>query len=315
MLQRSQQIYKTSPQGRAFIEGFEECVLYVYDDKVPKRRIDGKVQYPEWRPGMLIHGTLTIGFGHTDDAAYKLPFKLHAVPSGFRISEAQAHEILSVDLSDSEAEVNELVKVPITQGIFDALNSFNFNCGKGNTGKITARLNRGDEKGARAALMNYTRSKGEYMRGLASRRRGEQMLWDSEIVAVPVDVAHHAAEVDQAPASIAELRSDSWQLTTAHLTKLASSATGIGAVGSIFVDAVNQAKGVTDAINTVLDDRVLLMAAGAALVVLLGVGIFEGIRWAGWLNGTWTPRRIAARTGGGGGNGGGGADLSLAATA
>jgi hypothetical protein len=42
---------------------------------------------------------------------------------GLRITEAQACEILGVDLDECEETVNRLVKVPILQGQFDALTS------------------------------------------------------------------------------------------------------------------------------------------------------------------------------------------------
>jgi hypothetical protein len=59
-----------SPAGRTCIERWEEDVLYVYDDKMPKRHIDGELPYPEWDGGP-VRGTLTIGLGHTNAAARK----------------------------------------------------------------------------------------------------------------------------------------------------------------------------------------------------------------------------------------------------
>jgi len=185
---------RISAHGLALAKGFESFVPYVYDDKVAPIR--GK--YREWRRGDPIRGTLTIGYGHTDAAKFDLGFKLADVPAGFRITEAEACEILDVDLDECEQAVNDLVKVPLRQGEFDSVVDLTFNFGTGNLRKSTllARLNRGDKKGARAAFDLYVKSKGEFMRGLQRRRDAEQLLWDEEIPVVPTEPVHHPAEVD-----------------------------------------------------------------------------------------------------------------------
>lgn len=179
---------KISSTGRAFIEGFESLVLYPYDDKVPPIR----GVYPEWKGGTLI-GTATIGFGHTDEAKYPLK-----VVPGLKITAQQADEILDVDLDDCEKAVNDQDKVPLTQGQFDALTSFTFNCGAGALAKLIAHgLNRSDYGATRAALDLYVYSAGEYMYGLQRRRDGEQALWDSVPVLIPAEPTHYGAEVDE----------------------------------------------------------------------------------------------------------------------
>ena len=59
---------KIGPGGLDLIKSFEELILYVYDDLVPKKKINGKLQNPEW-DGSKPKGTLTIGYGHTNAAA------------------------------------------------------------------------------------------------------------------------------------------------------------------------------------------------------------------------------------------------------
>lgn len=155
------------PHGLSLIKSFESFVGFVYDDF-------GPLPYREWRGGRA-RGTLTIGYGHTDAA--RDPLK---ISQGLRVTEPEALKILHNDLSESVEQVNRLVKVPVTQGQFDALVSFTFNCGAGNTKLLTARLNRGDYAGARAAFGNFVRSKGQVMRGLVRRRHAEQILWDQD---------------------------------------------------------------------------------------------------------------------------------------
>ena len=72
-------------------------------------------------------GILTIGYGHTNSD----------VREGQTITEAQVIELLRKDLGTAENAVRKAVKVPLTQGQFDALVSFTFNCGAGTLQKST----------------------------------------------------------------------------------------------------------------------------------------------------------------------------------
>ncbi|MFG1395875.1 lysozyme [Roseixanthobacter pseudopolyaromaticivorans] len=168
-----------SLEGLNFIKGYESFVAYPYDDHRPA--VKGK--YPEWKGGPLLKGgTATVGYGHTDSAKYPLK-----VVPGIRLTEAEASKILDVDLDECEEAVNRLVKVKITQGQFDALVSFTFNCGEANLKKLIAPLNKGDYAGTRAKFDLYIRSEGEVMNGLIRRRDGEQALWDARPKALPQD--------------------------------------------------------------------------------------------------------------------------------
>lgn len=151
--------------GLKLIKSFESFVGFVYDDF-------GPLPYREWKGGHA-RGTLTIGYGHTNAA--RNPLK---ISEGLRVTEAQAVEILHDDLGECVEAVNKMVKVPLTQGQFDALVSFTFNCGAGNTRRLVAPLSRGDYEGTRANFSRYIRSKGQVMRGLERRRHAEQLLWD-----------------------------------------------------------------------------------------------------------------------------------------
>jgi lysozyme len=175
-------------KGLDLIKSFEGFVPYVYDDLMPPVR----GRYREWEGGP-VKGTLTIGYGHTDAARHPLK-----IAQGLRVSESKALEILDVDLDECEDAVNALVTVPLTQGQFDALVSFAFNCGTGNLNKLIVPLNRGDYDACRRKFDQFVRSKGDILRGLQRRRAAEQALWDDryEDVAPPHEPVVHPAQVD-----------------------------------------------------------------------------------------------------------------------
>lgn len=158
--------------GVALIKSFEALVLYVYDDLVPKKKINGKVQNPEW-DGSKPKGTLTIGYGHTNAAADPTKIK-----QGLRITAQQADTILDNDLAPCEADVNRLVKVALSQNQFDALCSFQFNTGLLKTSTLLKKLNAGNEDAVPGELMKFTKSKGKQLAGLVRRRKAEVDLWN-----------------------------------------------------------------------------------------------------------------------------------------
>lgn len=159
---------KIGKKGLDLIKSFESFVPYVYDDKV--HPVNGK--FPEWKGG-AVKGTLTTGYGHTDSGKYPLK-----IEKGLKITQAKAIEVLDGDLDECEDAVTRLVTVTMTQGQFDALVSFAFNCGISNLKKLIVPLNKGDYDGCRAKFSEFIRSKGEVMKGLVRRRNAEQALFD-----------------------------------------------------------------------------------------------------------------------------------------
>jgi len=140
-------------------------------------------------------GVWTIGYGHTTGAGSP------SVSKGMKITEAEADAILKRDLGAFERGVMNAVKVPLTQGQFDALVSFAFNCGIGALKKSTLlrKLNAGAYDAVPAELMKWTRGGGKVLPGLVRRRREEAALWrdlDETATAGRADVA----EVDTPPA-------------------------------------------------------------------------------------------------------------------
>lgn len=133
------------------IKRFEGCVLKAYPD--PATNGD------PW----------TIGYGHTGPE----------VKPGMTISQDIANAYLVKDAEHAADAVRRMVTVPLTQGQFDALVSFVFNCGAGNFQKSTLlrKLNAGDTLGASLEILRWTKGGGKELPGLVKRRAAEQSLY------------------------------------------------------------------------------------------------------------------------------------------
>lgn len=158
----------TNAAGLSLIKSFESFVPYVYDDLVVGK--GGK--YPEWT-GWKPKGTLTIGYGHTDDA--KHPLKIE---QGLRITEPEAVDILNEDLDECEDRVSRAVKVPLNDNQFAALVSFDFNTGAIFSASFVKKLNAGNYAAVPNGMMQYVKAKGQTLRGLVRRRQAEVDLWN-----------------------------------------------------------------------------------------------------------------------------------------
>ena len=140
---------KISAKGLALIKEFEGCELKAY---------------------VCPAGVLTIGIGSTGPHVYE----------GMTITEAEAEALLLKDLVRFEKAVNELVTAPLSQGAYDALVSFTFNCGEGAFADSTLlrELNEGKDPNAvaKAQLPRWTNSG---LAGLVRRRAAEVELFCS----------------------------------------------------------------------------------------------------------------------------------------
>ena len=139
---------KLSQKGLQLIKDFEGLELKVY---------------------VCPAGVLTIGYGSTGSHVKK----------GMVITEGEAEKLLRTDLLRFEESVNNLVKVPLTQGQYDALVSFAFNCGAGALAESTLLrlLNEGDYKGAADQFKRWTN---QGLAGLVRRRKAEETLFLSD---------------------------------------------------------------------------------------------------------------------------------------
>lgn len=163
---------KTSQSGIALLKRFEGLELEAYQD---------------------IAGVWTIGYGHT--GKYPPGFRLSGkVKAGDRLTEAEAEDLLKIDLRPRENAVVELVRVPFNQNEFDALVSFVYNVGVGafRGSTVLRRLNRGARMSAADALTWWNKATvGGVLReilGLTRRRAAEKALFISPL---PKTVEHH----------------------------------------------------------------------------------------------------------------------------
>ncbi|MBP2310484.1 glycoside hydrolase family protein [Azospirillum melinis] len=117
-------------------------------------------------------GVPTIGYGHTA-----------GVELGQVITRVKAEEFLLDDMSNALAQVDALVKVPVTDDQRGALGSFTFNLGAGNLASSTLlkRLNLGDVDGAGREFARWTKAKVDGrtidLPGLVARRAAEAALF------------------------------------------------------------------------------------------------------------------------------------------
>jgi lysozyme len=138
-----------SQAGLSLLKQCEGLRLYVYKD---------------------IAGIPTIGYGHR-------LLKTDSYPNG--ITEEQAETILQNDLASTEGALTRLVKVPLTQGQFDALVDFTFNLGAARlAGSTLLRLlNAGQYDEASSQLRRWDHSGPVEVEQLKNRRESEYKLW------------------------------------------------------------------------------------------------------------------------------------------
>ena len=126
------------------IKRFESCVLTAYQDS---------------------GGVWTIGYGHTA-----------GVKKGDKITQAQADQYLCQDLAQYEAAAQKVKRLS-TQGKFDAVVDFMYNCGIGNFNSST--LKKYIESGratweCQEQFLRWVNAGGKKLGGLVSRR-----IWEA----------------------------------------------------------------------------------------------------------------------------------------
>lgn len=139
-----------SQSGLKMTEQFEACRLDAYQD---------------------MKGIWTVGYGHTGPDVYP----------GLSITALQAEQFLLNDIQSAVNCVNSLVTVALTQGQFDALTDFVFNCGCGAfAGSTMLRLlNAGDYQGAAGQFDLWDHAGGQVVAGLLRRREAETQEFQS----------------------------------------------------------------------------------------------------------------------------------------
>jgi len=123
-----------------------------------------------------VAGLPTIGYGHRLTEGEQFP-------AG--ITEAQAEVILKWDTNEAASAVTRLVKVPLTQGQFDALVDFTFNLGSARLRNSTllTYLNAGRYSDASLELLRWNHAGQKVVEGLTKRRQAEFNLWHGRAAA------------------------------------------------------------------------------------------------------------------------------------
>ena len=120
-------------------------------------------------------GHPTVGYGRV------IPDILHPC----KITKEQADSYLYEDAQEASRNIKVLVKVKLTQGMFDALVSFVFNFGasKFRTSTLLRLLNQGDYEGAEREFDKWVgrpNNNGNPLPGLVIRRDKEEDLFDKK---------------------------------------------------------------------------------------------------------------------------------------
>lgn len=139
-----------SPKGLALTKEFEGCRLEAYKDVI---------------------GKPTIGYGHTK-----------GVKMGDKITQEQADHYLLEDMGEAIRTVNEYVKVPITQGMFDAMCDFVFNLGYWNfvNSTLLRALNERYFDQAAYEFLKWNHAGGKEVEGLTRRCQARKALFESK---------------------------------------------------------------------------------------------------------------------------------------
>ncbi len=203
----------------------------------------------------------TIGYGHTSAAGNP------TVKPGMRITEQEADTILRRDLFRFEERVNRLVKVPLTQGQFDALVSFDFNTGALHSSTLLKKLNANNYSAVPAQLMRWTRGGGKELPGLVRRRRDEAELWRS------IDPGATGGRADVGRIDPPAPGKPATKSTTNMAAGAAAAVTTINAANEALnpvKEAADAGKGLADTVTSVMGTPAVLVAI---LVVLAAVWI------------------------------------------
>lgn len=118
-------------------------------------------------------GVWTIGYGTT-----KIDGK--PVEAGQTITEKEAQQWLDSDLAWAQTAVNKLIKVKLTQNMFDALTSFVYNIGENAFARSTLLqlLNTGQYAAASQQFKRWVYDNKKVVKGLVTRRMKEQALFE-----------------------------------------------------------------------------------------------------------------------------------------
>lgn len=127
------------------------------------------------KPYLCPAGVPTIGYGST-----RYEDGTHVTLKDWPIDQARANAIMRTTLArEYEPAVQRYVKVPLTQGQYDALVDFAYNAGAKNLLQSTLlkKLNAKNYAGASKEFEKWVYGGGKVLPGLVRRRKAEQALF------------------------------------------------------------------------------------------------------------------------------------------
>ena len=135
-------------------------------------------EYPYYCPA----NKLTIGYGHV---------MLESETITEPLSEEDGELLLKKDVQSAERAILRNINVPLSDGQFDALVSFTFNCGAGALQRSTLRMKINREEYGEAAeeFPKWCKMGGKTSKGLLRRRLAEKEIFGGTIL--NVKVFHH----------------------------------------------------------------------------------------------------------------------------
>jgi lysozyme len=116
-------------------------------------------------------GLATIGYGHTRGVTNA------DVKNGKVITREQADALLAEDLDEFEQSVEDAIHVPLTQGQFDALVSFAYNCKGWRSSTLVQLVNQRKYAEAANEFDRWVFGGGKKLNGLVYRRSLEKKLF------------------------------------------------------------------------------------------------------------------------------------------
>jgi lysozyme len=261
----------TSAAGIALIKSFEGCL----------KRI-GPNSFTTY---ICPAGVLTIGLGHTNASGRQ-------IKPGDVWTQGECDAALREDMRASERAVKKRVKVELTQGQFDALSSFIFNCGEGNFARSTLlrKVNASEFEAAAAHFADWNKAKDPHtgemhvLNGLTRRRKAEVDLFrhgNHEAVIVQ----HHVESADDDEPMPQRVESPAGTPKPMSESKIGNGGIAIGLGGAAEAaakvkDAVDQANSVKAGVKDlgVLDvlSHLVLMPT---FWIAVGTAVIAGFIW------------------------------------
>jgi len=194
-------------KGLKFLKQYEGIRYQVYDDKGGKIISD----YSQAR------GYPTIGIGHLIGAGER-DFYSKYLGGREKMTEAEVLALKKKDIPRFAKPLNDRLKEPVTQNMFNAMLSLGFNTGMNGAAikKAIAAVNAKDYEGAANAIANGPKtSKGVVMEGLRKRRNAEYEMFKEGMPSSPPTAQNTSGPSETVTSEVVEENGTNAQVATA----------------------------------------------------------------------------------------------------